>query len=81
MGQRHVPATLPPGKDLVPIVQEAGWAPGPVWTGVENLTPTGIRSPDRLAHSQSLYRLCYPAHIPPPSDPLFDHPGANENRS
>ena len=22
-----------PGKDTVPIVQEAGWAPGPVWTG------------------------------------------------
>ena len=27
------------GKDPVPIVQEAGWAPGPVWMGVENLTP------------------------------------------
>ena len=26
--------------------QEAGWVPGPVWTGVENLVPTGIRSPD-----------------------------------
>jgi hypothetical protein len=46
-----------PGKDSVPIVQEAGWAPGPVWTGVENLAPTGIRSPDRQARSQSLYRL------------------------
>ena len=22
-----------PGKDSVPIVQEAGWVPGPVWTG------------------------------------------------
>jgi len=22
-----------PGKDAVPIVQEAGWAPGPVWMG------------------------------------------------
>ena len=28
-----------PGKDPVPIVQEAGWAPGPVWTGAENLSP------------------------------------------
>ena len=28
-------------------VQEAGWAPGPVWTGAENLAPTGIRFPDR----------------------------------
>ena len=33
-----------PGKDPVPIVQEAGWAPGPVWTGAENLAPTGIPS-------------------------------------
>ena len=30
----------------VPIVQEAGWAPGSVWTGAENLAPTGIRSPE-----------------------------------
>ena len=50
-------------KDPVPIVQEAGWAPGPVWTGTENLAPTGIRSPDRPAHSQSLYRLRYLAHL------------------
>jgi hypothetical protein len=28
-----------PKKDPVPIVQEAGWAPGPVWTGAENLVP------------------------------------------
>jgi hypothetical protein len=41
-GQRHVPATLTPGKDLQPIVQEAGWAPGPVWTGAENLAPRGF---------------------------------------
>jgi len=46
-----------PWKDPVPIVQEAGWAPGPVWTGAENLAPTGIRSLDRPARSQSLYRL------------------------
>ena len=32
-----------PVKDPVPIVQEAGWAPGPVWRA-ENLVPTGIRS-------------------------------------
>jgi len=52
-----------PGKDPVPLVQEAGWDPGPVWTGVENFAPTGIRSPDRPARSQSLYRLRYPAHL------------------
>jgi len=28
-----------PGKDPVRIVQEAGWAPGPVWTGAEYLAP------------------------------------------
>ena len=42
-----------------PIVQEAGWAPGPVCTGVENLAPTGIRSPDLPPRSESLYRLSY----------------------
>ena len=54
--------SLPPGMPPVPIVQEAGCAPGPVWTGAENLAPTGIRSPDRRARSQSLYRLSHPAH-------------------
>jgi hypothetical protein len=33
---------------------------GPVWTGAENLASTEIRSPDRPARSQSLYRLSYP---------------------
>ena len=49
-----------PGKGTVPIVQEDGWAPGPVWTG-GNSRPTGIRSPDRPARSQSLYQLSYRA--------------------
>ena len=52
-----------PGKDQVPIVQEAGWAPGPDWTGAENLALTGIRSPDRPSRSQSPYRLSYPAQF------------------
>ena len=30
---------LYPWKDPVPIVQETGRAPGPVWTGAENLSP------------------------------------------
>ena len=33
------PGRFTPAKDPVPIVLEAGWAPGPVWTGVENLAP------------------------------------------
>jgi len=40
---------LTPGKDPVLILQEVGWASGPVWTGAEHLAPTGIRSPDRPA--------------------------------
>jgi hypothetical protein len=35
------------------------WAPGPVEEGDRNLTPTGIRSPDRPGHTESLYRLRY----------------------
>jgi len=61
-GQRHASAALYPGKDPVPIVQEAGWAPGPVWTGAQNLALSGIRSSDYPARSQSLYRLSYQAH-------------------
>jgi hypothetical protein len=39
-GVRVTPRPLStPGTDPVPIVQEAGWAPGPVWTGAENLSP------------------------------------------
>jgi len=50
-----------PGKDMVPILQEAGWAPGPVWMG-EKSRPHRDLIPDRPARSQSLYRLSYPAH-------------------
>jgi hypothetical protein len=56
------PRPLYPGKDAVPSVWEVGWGPEPVWTGAENLAPTGILSPDRPARSESLYRLRYPAH-------------------
>jgi hypothetical protein len=43
-----------PRKDPVPIVQEVGLAPGPAWTGAENLSSTGIRSPDRPARSHHM---------------------------
>ena len=49
------------GKDPVPIVQEAGWAPGPVWRGGKS-RPHRDSIPDRPACSQSLYRLSYRAH-------------------
>ena len=56
---RTPPPVFTPGKTRYPFVQ----ALGPVWTGVENLAPTGIRSPDRPVHSQSLLPLRYPAHF------------------
>ena len=53
-GQRHSLASFTRGKDPVPIVQEAGWAPGPGWTGAENLAPTGIQS-QTVQHVESRY--------------------------
>jgi len=40
-----------PGKDPVPILQEAGWAPGPVWTGAKS-RPHRDSIPDRPALSR-----------------------------
>ena len=53
------PGRLTPGNDPIPTVQQAGWAPGPVWTGAENLASTRIGSLDRPA--RSYYAI--PAHI------------------
>jgi len=39
------PGRFTPGFDLIPIVQETGWASGPVWTGEENLAPCGDSIP------------------------------------
>ena len=50
-----------PGKEPVPILQEAGWAPGPVWTGGKS-RPHRDSISYRPARSQSLYRMSYPAH-------------------
>ena len=45
-----------PGKDSVPILQEAGWARGRSGRA-ENFVPTGIRSRTVQPVAQSLYRL------------------------
>jgi hypothetical protein len=42
-----------PAKVKLPIVSEAAWTAGPVWTGAENLAPTGIRYPARPARGES----------------------------
>ena len=55
-------------KDPVPIVQEAGWTPGPVWTGAGNLAPTGIRSPDRPAVTSR-----YTDYATPPTQNIKPH--------
>jgi len=57
-GQQHTPATLYPWERLL---HEAGWAPGPVWTGGKSSSHRDS-IPNRPARSQSLYRLSYPAH-------------------
>ena len=54
---------LTPWKDPIPILQEGGWAPGPVWTGGKS-RPHRDLIPDHPARSQLLYRLSYLAHIP-----------------
>jgi len=55
---KPTPWTLyPREKAPIHIVQEAGWDPGPVWTGAKNLSPTEIRSPDRPSCSESLLLL------------------------
>ena len=53
---------LPRERPCTHCSEESCWAPGPVWSGAENLFPTGIRSSDRPPRSQSLYRLSYPAY-------------------
>jgi len=42
VGVNAKPQLFLPRKYPVPIVWEAGWAPGPVWMSAENLAPTGI---------------------------------------
>jgi len=50
-----------PGKDPVPIVQEAGWALGLVWTGGKS-RPQWDSIPDRPAHSS----VAIPTELPGP---------------
>jgi hypothetical protein len=62
-GQLHAPTALlsgkRPGTHCI-----GGWVgPRAGLDATENLTPTGIRSPDRPARSESLYRLRYPGPL------------------
>ena len=60
-GSTHAPAASTPGKDPVPIVQEGGWAPGPVWTGGKS-RPHRDSIPDRQARSA----VTIPTELPGP---------------
>jgi hypothetical protein len=63
-GQRHAPAAITPGKTRYPLYRRLGGPQGRS-RQVRKISPlTGIRSPDRPARSQSLYRLSYPGPYP-----------------
>jgi hypothetical protein len=63
-----------PSKDPVPIVQEVGWAPGPVWTGAENLAPTGIQTMNCPACSSVAILTELPGPHRPKYLPLYNPP-------
>jgi hypothetical protein len=50
--------TLPPGKERIPISQQAVWAPGPVWTE-EKSHPHMDSIPDRPARNSYYYYYYY----------------------
>jgi len=59
-GQRHAPTALPPGKTRYPLYWRLGGPQGRSGRVRKISPPTGIRSPNRSARSESLYRLSYP---------------------
>ena len=68
-GQHHALAAFSRERDPVPIVQEAVWVPGPVWTVAENVAAHQDSIPYRSARSETLYRVGYPG--PPGS--MYHH--------
>ena len=54
--------TIPPGKTWYPLYKRLNGPQGRSGQVLKISPPTGIRSPDRPARSQSLYRLSYRAH-------------------
>jgi len=56
--QSHAPAALPLERTATQCIGGLVGSTGPFWEGKENLPPpTEIRTPDRPAHSKSLYQL------------------------
>jgi hypothetical protein len=56
-GQRHASVVLPPGKTRYPLYRRLGGLQGRSKRVRKISPPTGIRSPDRPARNESLYRL------------------------
>jgi hypothetical protein len=52
IGKRHTPTAL----------QEAGWAPRPVWTGKENFPPLGFDPRALQLVARRYTDLAFPAH-------------------
>jgi hypothetical protein len=60
------PGRFTPGNDPVPIVQESGWAPGPVWTDAKSLPPFPGFDPRTFQLVASIYIcvcVCVCVHI------------------
>ena len=58
----------PQERDPVPIVQEAGWAPGLVWKGAEIFAPHR----DSIPRPSSPYLVAIPTELPGPQMPYSE---------
>ena len=60
----HAPAALAPGKKTqIPVVNEAAWAPGPVWADKQNLASNR----DSITRPFSPYRVAKPNKLSRPT--------------
>ena len=66
-GQPHAPAASTPGKDPIPIVQEARWAPGPVWNGGKSRPHR-----DSIADRPTRSSVAIPTELPGPPTEYFN---------
>ena len=66
-GQRHAPAALPPGMNRYPLYRKMVGPQGRSGRVRKISLHVGIRYPDSLARSESLYGLQYPRQSAPNS--------------
>ena len=65
-GQQHTQAALYPGKDPVDILQEAGWSPGPVWTGRKSRPHR-----DSISNRPARSSVAIPTELPGPRQIVY----------